>query len=136
MIADKSTTNLNFFYFFTGLGEAGLAARSEQLFYQLFNASRWAGCLVELGHWLRKRTIVTEPDNCRCCWTPTARTIIRFMQHRPGMPDPTPNNYSFYFWAAGPGKRNRTIIRSGQQVEPGWAGTRKANNGCFLRVWW
>ena len=126
MIADKSTTNLNFFYFFTGLGEAGLAARSEQLFYQLFNASRWAGCLVELGHWLRKRTIVTEPDNCRCCWTPTARTIIRFMQHRPGMPRPDTEQLFVLLLGSRSWEENRTIIRSG---EPGWAGTRKANNG-------
>jgi len=32
MIADKSTGILIFFIFFTGLGKAGLAARSEQLF--------------------------------------------------------------------------------------------------------
>ena len=60
-----------------------------------------------------------EPDRLRGLLEPETRTIIRF-----------------YFWAAGPGKRKRTIIRSGQQVEPGWAGTRKANNGGFLRVWW
>ena len=59
-----------------------------------------------------------EPDTLRGLLEPETRTIIRF-----------------YFWAAGPGERNRTIIRFGQQVEPGWARTRKANNGGFLRVW-
>ena len=54
MIADKSTTNLNFFYFFTGLGEAGLAARSEQLFEI---QPGWAR-LVLTGGLRRKRTIV------------------------------------------------------------------------------
>lgn len=88
---------------------------------------------VELGHWLRKRTIVTKPDqqearSSRCSRDDqgTARTIVTNPDSGQGCPDPTPNNYSLYFWAAGPGKRNRTIIRSG---EPGWAGTRKANNG-------
>ena len=40
-----------------------------------------------------------EPDTLRGLLEPETRTIIRF-----------------YFWAAGPGKRNRTIIRSGQRL--------------------
>ena len=55
-----------------------------------------------------------ESDRLRGLLEPETRTIIRF-----------------YFWAACPGKRNRTIIRSGQQVAPGWAGARKRTMAVF-----
>ena len=90
---------------------------NEQLFVTRTAAGpRLPGTTGEAGH---RANNCSEPDTLRDLLDPEARTIIHFRQQVKARVS-----------------RNRTIIRSGQQVEPGWAGTRKANNGGFLRVWW
>ena len=142
MIADKSTTNLTFFYFFSPAEPAGQLQESEQLLVlssgrrrlldlgawvfssvteQLCPESRAAGDPSLAGQHLLSgtgRTIARNPDSCLACWTPTARTIIRFLvRTQAGQPPDTEQLF-------------------GLAARPGWALTRKANNGWFLLVWW
>jgi hypothetical protein len=142
MIAYKSTTNLTFFYFFFTSRSSWAASGKRTIARAVFRteAAAGSGCL---GFQLRNRTIVPRipssrgpeppwhtllsgtgrtiarnPDSCDTCWAPTARTIIRFLgRTAAGQPPDTEQSF-------------------GLAAKPGWASTRKANNGWFLRVWW
>ena len=142
MIADKSTTNLTFFLFFftsrssrcpaSGKRTIARAVFRTQLTLdlvawvfscvteQLCPESRAAGdpsLPGELVNLVTGRTIARNPDSCLACWTPTARTIIRFLvRTQAGQPPDTEQLF-------------------GLADKPGTHQPRKANNGWFLRVW-
>ena len=135
-----STTNLTFFYFFfksepvrpaprkrtivqgaprqvaAGSGCLGLQQRNRTIVPRIPSSRGpeppWQHLLSGAG-----RTIARNPDSCLACWAPTARTIIRFLgRTAAGQPPDTEQLF-------------------GLVAKPGWASTRKANNGWFLRVW-
>ena len=140
MIADKSTTNLIFFYFFFTSRTTWAASGKRTIARAVFRTEAAAGS--GQGLQLRNRTIVPRipssrgpappwqhllsgtgrtiarnPDSCNTCWTPTTRTIIRFLgRTAAGQPPDTEQLF-------------------GLAARPGGASTRKANNGWFLRVW-
>ena len=142
MIADKSTTNLIFFYFFSPVYLADAQLQESKQLFVLSSGRRLRWIWVQglqlrnrtiapiipssrgpEPHWQHLlsgtgRTIARNPDSCDTCWAPTTRTIIRFLvRTQAGQPPDTEQLF-------------------GLAAKPGWAGTRKANNGWFLRVWW
>ena len=59
------------------------------------------------------RTIARNPDSCLACWTPTARTIIRFLvRTQAGQPPDTEQLF-------------------GLAAKPGWAGAQKRTMAGF-----
>jgi len=159
MIADKSTTSLTFFNFFSPVEPAGQLQESEQLLVLSSGRRR----LLDLGAWVfscvteqlcpesraagdpslpGRRDDQVQAEQLHAI--PTAATpagprqpeqLFVFWSGRRLGSLPTPNNHSLF--AAGTWcawfKPEQSF---GLAARPGWATTRKANNGWFLRVWW
>ena len=153
-----STSNLTFFnFFFTSRTSWATSGKRTIVQGAPRQVAAGSGCL---GLQLRNRTIVPRIPSSRgpsllgitCCQVqaeqlhaiPTAawpagprqpEQLFVFWAGRRLVSLPIPNNYSLF--AAGTWDAWFKPEQSfGLAARPGWATTRKANNGWFLRVWW